>query len=473
MQADEVMARERGLQRSLTSRQLTMIGLGGALGTGLFMGSGIAISYAGPGVLVSYVIAAFIALAVMYSLSEMAVAHPTAGSFGTYADLYVSPGVGFLVRYTYWACQVVAIGGESVAIGHYLTFWFPDLPVWTSALVAGGAIFYVNSRSVANFGTAEYWLSMIKVTAVIAFILFGIAAISGIGTPATGFSNFSADGGPFPHGFSGVWMAVIMAIFSFTGMEIIAVTAGEAENPDKSVPRAMKSMLLRLALFYFLALAVILAVTPWSQTGAAVVTQSPFVKVFATFGLSGAATVMNFVIISAAFSSMNTNLYLCTRMLFSLARSNDAPAVLGTVSRRGTPWHAALISTLGVLVAAMTAYVSSKAYNYLFGIALFGAILTWIIILLTHICFRRKYPAELRARLSVHAPFSPYLQLLGLGLLVAVLITMGLDTEFWNIAIIVGVPWVLVVSACYYVVRARRTRLAGKSQPPVVASGGA
>jgi amino acid transporter, AAT family len=460
MRADDLIARERGLERALTPRQLTMIGLGGALGTGLFMGSGIAIAYAGPGVLVSYVIAAFIALAVMYSLSEMAVAHPTAGSFGTYADIYLQPWVGFLVRYTYWACQVVAIGGEAIAIGQYLTFWWPHLPVWTSALVAGGAIFYVNSRSVANFGTAEYWFSTIKVTAILVFILFGIAAITGIGTPATGFSNYTVDGGPFPHGFSGVWMAVIMAIFSFTGVEVIAVTAGEAENPNVSIPRAMKQMLARLAMFYFLALAIVLAVTPWSHSGATIVTQSPFVKVFSSFGFAGAATVMNFVIISAAFSSMNTNLYLCTRMLFSLARSSDAPAVLGTVSKRGVPWHAAALSTAGVLAASLTAYASPKAYNYLFGIALFGAILTWMIILTTHIAFRRKYPAEKQAQLAMHAPFSPYLQIAGLGLLIAILITMGLDTEFWNIAIIVGVPWVILVLACYAFVRGRRARRA-------------
>ena len=456
MQAEDLIARERGLKRALTPRQLTMIGLGGALGTGLFMGSGIAIAYAGPGVLLSYVIAAFIALAVMYSLSEMAVAHPTAGSFGTYADLYVHPWIGFLVRDTYWACQVVAIGGEAIAIGQYLTFWFPHLPVWSSALVAGFAIFYVNSRSVANFGTAEYWLSTIKVTAIIVFILFGVAAITGIGTPAIGFTNYSVDGGPLPHGFSGVWMAVIMAVFSFTGIEVIAVTAGEAENPDVSIPRSMKSMLLRLALFYFLALGVVLAVVPWSHSGATIVTESPFVKVFSVYGLASAATIMNFVIISAAFSSMNTNLYLCTRMLFSLARSKDAPAVLGTVSRRGVPWHAAALSTAGVLVAAMTAYASPKAWNYLFGIALFGGILTWMIILFTHMMFRRKYPPEKLAKLAVRAPFAPYLQILGLGLLLAVLVTMGLDTEFWNIAIIVGVPWVIVVSACYFVMRARR-----------------
>jgi AAT family amino acid transporter len=455
VEADKVLAREQGLTRSLTSRQLTMIGIGGAIGTGLFMGSGIAIAYAGPGVLVSYVIAGFIALAVMYSLSEMAVAHPTPGSFGTYAEIYLNPWAGFLVRYSYWACQVVAIGGEAIAIGTYMTFWLPALPVWMSALAAGILIFAINSRSVANFGTVEYWLSTIKVSAICAFILFGLANIFGVGAPATGVTNYLADGGPFPHGFGGVWMAVIMGVFSFTGIEIIAVTAGEAEKPDQSVPRAMKTMLLRLALFYFLALSVILAVVPWTLSGATIVTESPFVKVFSNFGLGYAATVMNFVILSAAISSMNTNLYLCTRMIFSLSRSGHAPAALGKVNARGTPLRAAVLSACGVLIAAMTAYASRKAYNYLFGIALFGAILTWLIILATHLQFRRKYSAEKLAQLSSRAPFSPYLQWLALLLLVAILITMGLDTEFWNIAIIVGVPWVVIVSLAYFVTRRR------------------
>jgi L-asparagine transporter-like permease len=453
MDANEIIEREKGLQRTLTPRQLTMIGIGGAIGTGLFMGSGIAIAYAGPGVLVSYVIAAFTALAVMYSLSEMSVAHPTAGSFGTYADLYLNPWAGFLVRYTYWAAQVVAIGGEAVAIGHYVQFWAPGMPVWFSALLAGGGIYYINSRSVANFGSAEYWLSTIKVTAIIVFILFGIANIFGLGTTPTGFANYFVEGGPFPNGFSGIWLAVIMAIFSFMGIEVIAVTAGEAENPDVSLPRAMRSMLLRLSLFYFLALGIILAITPWTESGALVVTQSPFVKVFSNFGFAAAATVMNFVIMSAAFSSMNTNLYLCSRMMFSLARANKAPAAFGKLGPRGTPWLATLMSIGGVGIAAVIAYLSAKAYNYLLGIALFGAILTWIIILVTHLSFRRRYPRQKQATLSVRAPLAPYLQWVALGVLIAVLVTMALDTEFWNIAIIVGVPWVLILSVVYAATR--------------------
>jgi L-asparagine transporter-like permease len=258
----------------------------------------------------------------------------------------------------------------------------------------------------------------------------------------------------------GIWLAVIMAIFSFMGIEVIAVTAGEAENPDVSLPRAMRSMLLRLSLFYFLALGIILAITPWTESGALVVTQSPFVKVFSNFGFAAAATVMNFVIMSAAFSSMNTNLYLCSRMMFSLARANKAPAAFGTLGARGTPWLATLVSIGGVGIAAVIAYLSTKAYNYLLGIALFGAILTWIIILITHLAFRRRYPRQQQASLSVRAPLAPYLQWLALGLLIAVLVTMALDTDFWNIAIIVGVPWVVLLSVVYAVTR-RRQQAAG------------
>jgi AAT family amino acid transporter len=209
MQADDLIAREHGLERSLSTRQLTMIGLGGALGTGLFTGSGIAISYAGPGVLLSYVVAACIALAVTYSLSEMAVAHPAAGSFGLYADLYLSPWIGFLVRYTYWACAVIAIGGEAIAIGQYVRFWAPAFPVWLSALLVGVGVLFINTRSVASFGTTEYWLATIKVTAVAVFVLFGVATIAGIGRPAIEFGNYTVAGGPLPHGLGGVWMAVI------------------------------------------------------------------------------------------------------------------------------------------------------------------------------------------------------------------------------------------------------------------------
>src|SRR5580704_9443928 len=188
---NEIVAREAGLHKGLTQAQVVMIGLGGAIGTGLFMGSGIAIGYAGPSVLVSYAIAGFIAVVMVFSLSEMAVVHPTAGSFGTYAETYLSPWAGFVVRYTYWFAQVIAVGGEAVAAGVYMTYWFPDVPVWLWSLGFASVLLYVNTRAVSNFGSVEYWFALIKVVAIVLFIVLGISEIFGLGQPAAGFHNLT------------------------------------------------------------------------------------------------------------------------------------------------------------------------------------------------------------------------------------------------------------------------------------------
>ena len=221
--------RERGLHKDLTKAQIVMIGLGGAIGTGLFMGSGIAIGYAGPAVILSYAIAGFAALVMVFSLSEMAVVHPTAGSFGTYAEMYLNPWAGFVVRYTYWIAQVIAIGGEAVAAGVYMTYWFPDVPIWAWSMGFTVLLVYVNSLAVGSFGTVEYWFAFIKVTAIVLFIILGGSSILGIGRPAVGFHNVAGlPGGFMPHGLGGVWMAVILGVLSFNGIEVIAVTSGEA-----------------------------------------------------------------------------------------------------------------------------------------------------------------------------------------------------------------------------------------------------
>jgi L-asparagine transporter-like permease len=430
-----------------------MIGLGGAIGTGLFMGSGIAIGYAGPAVLISYLIAAFVAVVMVFSLSEMAVVHPTAGSFGSYAEIYLGPWAGFVTRYTYWITQVVAVGGEAVAAGLYMAYWFPGPPVWMWSLAFVAILVYVNCRSVTNFGSFEYWFALIKVTAIVAFILFGAVHVFGIGSRAIGLHNLTGlPGGFLPHGFGGVWMAVLMAIFSFYGIEVIAVTSGEAANPRESIPRALRSMVFRLFIFYIGALTIMLAFVPWTQTGAKIVAESPFVKLFAYVGVPYAAGIMNFVVLTAALSSMNTNLYLTSRMLFSLGRGNYAPAILGRLGRNHTPLAGVLVSGVGILLVASVSAFTPKAYNYLFGIALFGGLSVWIIILLSHFRFRQRYRAD---QLPVRMPFFPLFQIAGLLLLVAILITMGLDTEFWDVSWIVGVPWFVLITLFYYLWRRR------------------
>ena len=458
MDADAVAAQEHGLHQSLSKAQITMIGLGGAIGTGLFLGSGIAIGYAGPAVLISYMIAGFIAVVMVFSLSEMAVVHPTAGSFGVYAETYLNPWAGFMVRYTYWLAQVIAIGGEAIAAGVYMTFWFPDVPVWMWSLGFATVLLYFNSRSVANFGSIEYWFALIKVVAIVIFIILGASTVLGIGQPATGMANLTGlPGGFLPHGWGGVWMGVIIGIFSFNGIEVIAVTSGETKDPQVAIPAALRTMVLRLLLFYILALGIVVSFVPWTETGAKVIAQSPFVKIFEHSGIRHAAGLMNFVVISAALSSMNTNVYLCSRMLFSLSRGSYAPAFLGRLSKSGTPVAAILVSGAGILAAAAVSVLTPLAYNYLFGVALFGAIIVWMTILVSHLSFRRRHGS---ATLPVRMPLFPYMQLAGLGLLVAILITMGLDTDFWNISWIVGVPWLLLITAAYFGWKRRSAALA-------------
>ncbi|HEY2400797.1 MAG TPA: amino acid permease [Steroidobacteraceae bacterium] len=454
MNVTSISEREGGLHRGLSKAQIVMIGLGGAIGTGLFMGSGIAIGSAGPAVVLSYALAGAVALVMVFSLWEMAVVHPTAGSFGTYAETYLNPWAGFVVRYTYWISQVIAIGGEAVAAGLYMTFWFPDVPVWMWSLGFSVLLLYFNSRSVNNFGTIEFWFSTIKVTAIVLFIILGAATIFGLGLPGTGFHNLTGlPGGFVPNGPGGVWMAVIVGIFSFNGIEVIAVTSGEAQNPQVAIPAALRTMVFRLFSFYVLALLIIVTTVPWTATGVKVVAQSPFVSVFAHSGIRHAAGIMNFVVITAALSSMNTNVYLCSRMLFSLSRGRYAPQFLGGLSKNGTPVAAILTSGACILIAAGVSIYTPQAYNYLLGVALFAAIVVWMMILISHLSFRRHHDPK---TLPVRMPLFPWMQIFGLLMLSAVLITMGLSKDY-NVSWEFGVPWMLVISGAYFVWRKAQT----------------
>ncbi|WP_019104155.1 amino acid permease, partial [Chromobacterium haemolyticum] len=263
----DIKDREQGLQRRLTAGQMSMIAIGGAIGTGLFLGSKFAIGFAGPSVVLSYAIGGLITLLLMGCLAEMTVAHATSGSFGAYAEHYVSPLAGFLVRYSYWACVVLAVGTEITAVAEYMRYWFPDTPPWIWILLFSSALIGVNAASVKAFGTVEYWFSSIKIFAILAFILMGCYVVWGSGNPAYGAHNFSADGGFFPNGVWGMWVAVVISIFSYLSVEMIAVAAGEAENPEQAVRQAFRATIARLVVFYLLSLSLIIAIVPWGRIG--------------------------------------------------------------------------------------------------------------------------------------------------------------------------------------------------------------
>ncbi len=446
------------LSRQLTSGQLSMIAIGGAIGTGLFLGSALAVRLAGPGVIFSYLIGAVIALLFMGALSEMAVAHPTAGSFGVYAELYLNPWAGFVVRYTYWAAQCIAIGGEAVAIAIYCQWWFPNTPKWLWILAFSVALVYVNARSVGNFGSFEYWFAMIKVVAIVLFVVCGLALVLGFTPkPAIGFSNFTSHGGFLPTGWRGVWMAMVFVIFSYLGTEVVAVTAGEAKDPHTAVPRAMRSMVGRLILFYLGSITVLIAIVPWNQIQpGSDVTASPFVKVFQLIGVPAAAHVVNFVVITAAASSMNCNLYLCGRMIFSLARGGYAPAAFGVVSKRNTPIAALLVSAAGLALAILVATIyPNSAYVYLFGVSLFGGLFAWLVIFVTHLAFRKKWDASGGHRLPVRMIGYPYTSVLGTAAIVAILATTWW-VEGMRVTLISGIPWLGVLTIAYFIIIRRK-----------------
>ncbi|GAB6847826.1 amino acid permease [Paraburkholderia kururiensis] len=441
---DSIVEREKGLQRGLGAGQMTMIAIGGAIGTGLFLGSAFAIGFAGPAVLVSYAIGALIALLLMGALAEMTVAHPTSGSFGAYAGHYIGPLAGFVVRYAYWSAYVLAVGTEVSAIAVYMKYWFPAVPgawwiVAFSALLIG-----VNAMSVRAYGAIEYAFSSLKIAAIAAFIVLGSwfvwRAPTGSGV---GLANYTSHGGWLPKGWWGVWVGTVVSLFSYLGVETIAVAAAEARDPQRAVTRAFRATLVRLVLFYLVTLALMLAIVPWTQAGA---DQSPFVKVMAATGVPYAAGAINFVILVAALSAMNSQLYITTRMMFSLSRAGYAPGRFGRLNGHGVPTAALWLSTIGIAVAAVVnALYPQTAFPLMMSIAMFGAMFTWLMIFVTHLFFRRRYAGPAPAfRMRLH----PVGSVAGAVLMAAVLIATAFTREF-RMTLVYGFAFLVVLIAAY------------------------
>ena len=456
-QLPDAFPADQNLQRRLTQRQLTMLALGGAIGVGLFLGSSVTIRLAGPGVILSYLLGAVIAMIVAYAIAEMAVVHPVAGAFGVYAETYLNAWSGFAVRATYGLVQIIAIGAEVTAVAIYCGFWFPQVPQWVWVAGASIGLVAINALQVGSFGEFEYWFAVVKVSAIVIFIAIGGILIVGIGPkPALGLSNLVAHGGFFPFGLKGVWLALTLVLTSYMGVEVIAVTAGEASNPEKSIPRAMRTIVYRLICFYVLATIAMLAMTPWNRLGTGgAITGSPFVAAFSGVGIPYAASIMNLVVITAALSSCNADLYLTTRMLFSLSRSGYAPGWISRLSRNGVPHRALVLSTAGMVAAILLAiYAPSQAFLMLYGVAVAGMFFVWSIILLCHIRFRKSLGPEARARLPLRLAFSPYSDWIGIAALAGVTVSTFF-VDGLRYAIPGFLPLLLAMSVVYWRVRRR------------------
>ncbi len=426
-----------GLHRRLNQRQLTMMAIGGAIGVGLFLGSSVTIRLAGPAVILSYLLGAGIALIMSYVLTEMAVVHPVAGAFGVYAEKYLNPWAGFSVRATYGVAQIIAIGAEVTAAGIYISYWLPNVPQWIWLILVSAALVALNSMQVNRLGEFEYWFAMIKVAAILAFILVGLSLIFGLGSRhALGLANLTQHGGFLPAGWKGVWLSLTLTVTSYMGVEIIAVTAGEAQNPQVTIPRAMRNIVYRLIGFYVLAIAIMVTMVPWNQaSGSSALSGSPFVTAFAAAHVPFAAAIMNFVVLTAALSSVNTNLYLSTRMLFSLGRGGYAPEWMGKVSSNGVPHRALVASTAGIIAAILLAIFAPKnAFLMLYGTAVAGMLFVWLVILNTHLRFRKAISSEQILRLPMRLRAHPFFTIVGILLLVAISVTtFFVDGLQWSV----------------------------------------
>lgn len=438
-----------------------MMAIGGAIGVGLFLGSGVTIRLAGPAVILSYLFGAGIALIISYVLAEMAVVHPVAGAFGVYAETYINRWAGFSVRATYGAAQIIAIGAEVTAAGVYISYWFPSVPQWIWVVLVSAALVALNSMQVNRLGEFEYWFAMIKVTAIVAFIAVGIILIFGHGHyGATGWANLTQHGGFFPAGWKGVWLSLTITITSYMGVEVIAVTAGEAENPEVTIPRAMRNIVWRLILFYVLAIAIMVAMVPWDEsTSASGLSGSPFVTAFSAAHVPFAASIMNFVVLTAALSSVNTNLYLSTRMLFSLGGEGYGPRWLGKVSGNGVPHRALVASTTGIVVAILLAIFAPKnAFLTLYGTAVAGMFFVWLVILGSHLRFRKTIADERLLRLPMRLRGHPIFTLAGIVVLLALSVTtFFVDGLRWSIPAFAVFLGIITVLYSYN----RRSKIAG------------
>lgn len=444
-----------GLARTLSHRTMLMIGLGSALGTGLFFGSGEAIAVAGPAAVVSYAIGALLIAIIGLAMAEMATAHPVPGSFGVVTGRYLGEWAGYVSRWCYWAASVIALGGEVVAAGAYLKYWWPNAPLPAFVAIVGCVIVGINLLSVKSFGRAEVGFSALKVTALSAFIVIAlILVIFGVPHhPATGWGHLTSHGGFMPGGLESIWLSMSIVMFAFVGTEVIPIAAAEAEDPRRSVRTAMRALVGRLGVFYVVAVLMIVTLNSWKQIASARGLEgSPFVQAFDAVGILAAGGIMNAVILVAALSTGNAQLYGAARLVHSLAWERLAPGVLARTTKNGVPVFATLLSALGLLVAVVLAESGvAQAFTKLVSIAIFSVLVVWLLSLVSYIAFRRVGDASG----SVRLPGGVASAAMGIVGVLAVMAT-AIKVPPMKDAAVTGGAWVAILLVAYLIVRVVR-----------------
>ncbi|MFV8908579.1 amino acid permease [Serratia fonticola] len=442
----------QGLHRGLEARHIELIALGGTIGVGLFMGSASTLKWAGPSVLLAYIIAGLFVFFIMRSMGEMLFLEPVAGSFAVYAHKYMNPFFGYLTAWGYWFMWLAVGISEITAIGVYVQFWFPEIPQWLPALIAVAMVALANLAAVRLYGELEFWFAMIKVTTIIVMILVGLGVIFfgfGNGGQPTGFANLTAHGGFFAGGWKGFLFALCIVVASYQGVELVGITAGEAKNPQVTLKRAINNILWRILIFYVGAIFVIVTIFPWNGIGTA---GSPFVLTFAKIGIVAAAGIINFVVLTAALSGCNSGMYSGGRMLYALAKNRQLPAALTRLSASGVPVNCIAITIICLLVGSALNYVipnPQQVFVYVYSASVLPGMMPWFVVLISQIYFRRAHKEAMKTH-SFKSFMFPYMNYLTIAFLICVLVGMGINPDT-RISLVVGMIFLAAVSLCYFV----------------------
>ncbi|MDD6120935.1 MAG: amino acid permease [Selenomonadaceae bacterium] len=434
------------MKRGLKNRHLQMIALGGAIGTGLFYGSASTIALAGPAVILSYLLGGIVIFFIMRMLGEMAVDEPVSGSFSHYATKYWGRFAGFVSGWNYWFNYVLVSMAELTAVGIYVHYWLPDVPQWLSALVCLVVITAVNLINVRAYGEFEFWMALIKITAIVLMIVLGLYLLGIAPQPfPENFSNLWANGGFLPNGWWGMGLATAIVMFSFGGIELIGITAGEAENPDRTIPRAINQVIWRILIFYVGTMIVLMALWPWNKVG---MEASPFVQIFENVGIPAAAHILNFVVLTAAISVYNSAIYSNSRMLYGLAKKGEAPQIFTRLSARGVPVIGILVSSgCTLVVVALNYFLEGHVFMYLMTIATCAAVISWVVICITHLKFRALCAAQHKDT-RFKALLYPVANYLCLAFLAGVIFFMAQIPDM-QLAVIFLPIWLIVLAIGY------------------------
>ena len=452
---DKLMSENQNLSRGLKNRHVQLLAIGGAIGTGLFLGAGRSIHLAGPSILFAYMITGLICFFIMRALGELLVSNLNYHSFVDFVYDYLGSGAAFITGWTYWFCWISVAMADLTAAGLYVQYWLPNIPQWVPSLIVLVILLIMNLTAVKLFGEMEFWFALIKIIAILALIIIGtFMIIKGFSTDAgvSSFTNLWSNGGWFPNGISGFILSFQMVVFAFAGLELVGLTAGETENPEHVIPKAINNIPIRIIIFYIGALIVIMSIYPWNSINP---DKSPFVQVFAAVGIAAAASIVNFVVLTSAASACNSGIFSTSRMIYSLAKENNAPESMKKLTSHQVPSNATVFSATVIVISVILNYIMPEGVFVLItSISTFCFIYIWAIIVICHLKYRKTNP-ELAASSKFKMPLYPIINYIILAFFAFVIVVLALNNET-RVALFVTPVWFIMLGVIYKILKSKR-----------------